>query len=87
MFRAAVGLTPKQYARVMRFRRLLALLSAGPETGWAALAAELRLADQSHLIHEFHAFAGMTPSDFAQRYRGLDNYLPIGSEGSAASAE
>jgi AraC-like DNA-binding protein len=89
-FRHAVGITPKQYARINRFKQLLAVLAQrgayDPEFGadplpapdWSALAAELRYSDQSHLVNEFRGFAGMTPGAYVAAYRGLENYLPIG---------
>jgi AraC-like DNA-binding protein len=89
-FRHAVGVTPKQYARIQRFKQLLATLARpgeyNPEFGagplpvpdWSALAAELGYSDQSHMVHEFRGFAGMTPGAYVAAYRGLENYLPIG---------
>lgn len=89
-FKQSVGVTPKQYARIRRFQRLLSILARpgeyDPEFGaaplpspdWSALAAELRYADQSHLVNEFRGFAGMTPGAYIAAYRGLENYLPIG---------
>jgi AraC-like DNA-binding protein len=44
---------------------------------WASLAAATGFSDQSHLHHDFVAFAGATPSAYASAYRGLSNYLPI----------
>ncbi|MEO6013149.1 MAG: helix-turn-helix domain-containing protein [Devosia sp.] len=89
IFHKWVGLSPKQFARVSRFQSLLAALvgnavedpafnaPALPPPDWARLAADLGYADQSHLSHEFMAFAGMTPGAYASAYRGLTNYLPI----------
>ena len=89
-FREAVGVTPKQYARIRRFQQLLGLLVERgrydpafgadplPAPDWSALAAELRYSDQSHLVNEFRGFAGMTPGAYVAAYRGLENYLPIG---------
>ena len=55
-FRAAVGLTPKQFCRVVRFQHVLAKLRDG-QLNRAALAAELGFADQSHLRRDFMALA------------------------------
>ena len=69
-FEATVGLTPKRYARVLRFNALLArLVRAGPRD-WARLAAASGYFDQSHLIHEFNRLSGLTPT----RYR------PVGAD-------
>jgi AraC-like DNA-binding protein len=89
VFAAAVGVPPKLYARISRFQRLLGTLAQTapgntaleggplPAPDWAALAAETGYSDQSHLHHEFVAFAGLTPGAYASAYRGLSNYLPI----------
>ena len=93
LFRKWVGVSPKQYARIRRFQHLLATLSPGRGEGaedlflrgeklgepdWARLAAATGYADQPHLVHEFRAFSGVTPSTYVSAYRGLSNYLPIG---------
>src|SRR5206468_2173450 len=56
-----VGVTPKTFARVMRFRRAMEL---GKRQLWAEVAAELGYFDQSHLIADFREFAGETPVPF-----------------------
>jgi AraC-like DNA-binding protein len=58
-----VGVSPKTFARVVRFRRALKLARTG-NRAWADLAAELGYFDQSHLIAEFREFAGDTPVPF-----------------------
>lgn len=63
-FLAQVGITPKTFARVMRFRRLLRSAGSARRPSWAALAADLGYSDQSHLIAEFSEFAGTTPVPF-----------------------
>jgi AraC-like DNA-binding protein len=61
VLRADVGLAPKALARLLRFRRTLARLHEADRVGWAAFAVERGFADQSHLIAEVRAHAGMTP--------------------------
>lgn len=63
-FEAAVGITPKRYARVLRFTALLPRLARPGLRDGARLAAEGGYSDQSHLIHEFVRLAGMTPGDY-----------------------
>lgn len=55
-FLDAVGLTPKQFCRVVRFQHVLARLRDG-QANRAALAAELGFTDQSHLRRDFIALA------------------------------
>lgn len=55
-FRDAVGLTPKQFCRVVRFQHALVQLRDG-QLNRADLAAELGFTDQSHLRRDFMALA------------------------------
>ena len=59
-FRQHVGLSPKVFARICRFRRALDLLRGGPRD-LAALAADCGYFDQSHLIRDFRDFADAPP--------------------------
>jgi len=63
-FEQAVGLTPKRYARVLRFHALIEGLARQAPEDWAQIAAEAGYADQSHLIHEFKRLAGMLPTAY-----------------------
>lgn len=64
-FREQVGLAPKLYARIGRFRRASAVLHAplpgGAAPDWATLALDCGYFDQSHMIHDFQAFSGRAP--------------------------
>ncbi|CAG1017579.1 hypothetical protein BURC_02242 [Burkholderiaceae bacterium] len=63
-FERAVGLTPKRYARVLRFHSMLpVLVRAGPRD-WAQIAVAAGYFDQSHLIHEFRRLSGLTPGAY-----------------------
>jgi AraC-like DNA-binding protein len=62
-FRDQIGLTPKLYARTVRFARLLHLLQEGASPlADAALAAGYY--DQPHMTTEFRELGGITPSSF-----------------------
>jgi AraC-like DNA-binding protein len=64
-FRSQVGLTPKPTGRVLRFRRAVDVLRAGPMRSLADLAACCGYADHSHLVREFRSLGGCTPSQLA----------------------
>ena len=69
-----VGYGPKTLQRVLRFRRFVSRLDAGPPRGQdahdlAALAAQAGYADQAHLTRECRDLAGLTPAALA-RQRG-----------------
>jgi len=63
-FETAVGLTPKRYARVLRFNALLPMLVRRGPRDWAEVALAGGYFDQSHLIHEFRRLGGMTPAAY-----------------------
>ena len=67
-FRHAVGMTPKRFARVRRFHRVLECTHGDIERiDWAAVAADCGYFDQAHLINEFRGFAGLTPARYRPR--------------------
>jgi AraC-like DNA-binding protein len=57
-----VGVSPKTFARVMRFRRVLTAVDG--DADWADLAVAHGYYDQSHLIADFRELAGATPNAF-----------------------
>jgi AraC-like DNA-binding protein len=61
LFAEEVGVSPKTFAKIVRFRFALRLGSSKP---WADVAAELGYSDQSHLIADFREFSGTTPVPF-----------------------
>lgn len=63
-FERSVGLTPKRYARVLRFHTLVEQLAGQPRIDWAQAAADAGYADQAHLTREFRRLAGITPTDY-----------------------
>jgi AraC-like DNA-binding protein len=63
LFEEQVGVKPKLFSRIIRFRRLVAALRAGDDSfGQTALAHGCY--DQAHMNAEFREFAGMSPSQF-----------------------
>ncbi|HVT97429.1 MAG TPA: helix-turn-helix domain-containing protein [Acidobacteriaceae bacterium] len=66
LFREHVGLTPKLFCRVRRFRALLNRMEKGEPVSWAELAADCGYFDQAHMIRDFRAFAGATPGEFSR---------------------
>lgn len=61
-FRAQVGSTPKQYASIIRLRKLIDTFSTYASLTEAAY--EAGYFDQSHFIKDFRLFTGQTPKDF-----------------------
>ncbi|WP_417383544.1 helix-turn-helix domain-containing protein [Gimesia sp.] len=63
-FQNAVGLTPKLYFRIQRFQSVLDQIVSGKQLSWANVALENGYYDQSHLIHDFREFTGVTPPEY-----------------------
>ncbi|MGY3346644.1 MULTISPECIES: helix-turn-helix domain-containing protein [unclassified Bradyrhizobium] len=60
-FAAQVGLTPKLFARTIRFDRALLARRKSPSRSWTDIIHELGYFDQAQFIRECHSFAGLAP--------------------------
>jgi methylphosphotriester-DNA--protein-cysteine methyltransferase len=60
-----VGLTPKLFQRVQRFRWVLEAIGRAERPAWARIAARAGYHDQAHFIHDFRRLAGMRPTAYA----------------------
>jgi len=58
-FRAMFGTSPKQFARVARIEKILAMRRGG--SAWSDIAYACGFADQAHMINDFVAIVGETP--------------------------
>jgi len=77
LFRDEVGLTPKVYARIQRFRQALARVHRAQQVDWTSVALDCGYYDQAHFIRDFKAFSGLSPTAyFAQRGQHL-NHVPV----------
>lgn len=68
-FLAAVGMTPKEYARVRRLQALLQSLDE-VEPDIAAAAARHGYSDQAHATHDLVRWTGSTPAALVRALRG-----------------
>jgi AraC-like DNA-binding protein len=79
LFHAHVGLSPRAWSRLARLHGCLRTLRTAQATSatagaaptvrpsWADLAVQSGYYDQSHLVNEFRALCGMTPTEFVAR--------------------
>ena len=63
-FTATVGVTPKLFGRLCRFRRAVDQIAYGGPCRWAQFACDCGYADQGHMIREFTFFSGLTPAQY-----------------------
>lgn len=64
-FKHYTAVSPKAYARIVRFGSLQSSLLVNPSIRLVDLADVYGYSDPAHLIREFKFFAGCTPRDFA----------------------
>ena len=63
-FRDQVGLAPKRYGRILRFRRALGQLQSAGPVRLTDVALDAQYCDQAHMNAEFRALGGITPRAF-----------------------
>ena len=61
-FRYEIGITPRLYARVVRFEAALRQKAVAPQMLWTDIAHSLGYFDQMHMIHDFRQLSGDTPT-------------------------
>lgn len=67
LFKREIGLSPKRFARTLRFGSAITRLSAPEGLSLAQVAADCGYADQSHFTRDFKVFAGETPQALRRR--------------------
>ena len=69
LFAEHVGVSPKWVLRRFRLHEVTERMAARDAAiNWAVLAADLGYADQAHLIRDFTAMFGESPTSYAARY-------------------
>jgi AraC-like DNA-binding protein len=75
VFTNHVGVTPKIFQRVSRFQRVVQSCRLRDDVKWTALAFEHGYYDQAHLVRDFKAFSGLTPTAFLARRTVFANHM------------
>jgi AraC-like DNA-binding protein len=75
VFRADVGLPPKLFCRILRLQHVHALARRPGDIDWARIALDCGFCDQSHLVNEFRAISGVTPSRYGRDLLETRNLL------------
>jgi AraC-like DNA-binding protein len=72
-----VGVSPKQYLKIMRFQKAILAIEKNASIQWSRIALESGFYDQAHFIHDFKLFSGFTPNEYIKRKSSTLNYIPI----------
>ena len=71
VFQQQLGITPKLFSRLVRFRAICNRMMVNPNQAPGDLAQQFGYTDQSHFIHDFKVFAARTPTEFAGRAKRM----------------
>lgn len=71
MFWQQIGLSPKLYARIVRFESALKIKVLFPGKSWTTVAHGLGYHDQMHMIHDFEKLSGETPTGILEQMEAV----------------
>lgn len=77
VFAREVGMTPKLFCRVRRFNRALRMVHKSADVDWTDVALACGYFDQPHLIRDFNAFAGLSPTAYLDLRTEHLNHVPV----------
>ncbi|MEM7800088.1 MAG: DUF6597 domain-containing transcriptional factor [Chloroflexota bacterium] len=66
-FKDTVGVTPKQFNRVLKLQAVLKQIDSQRPINWSTVAQDAFYYDQSHFNRDFRSFAGLTPEDYVKQ--------------------
>lgn len=74
LFKKYIGLSPKYYARIIRFNYIFQLIKS-KKSSWAEIVYQSGYYDQSHFIRNFKAFTGEDPSSYFFEEKNMANFF------------
>lgn len=74
-FSQKTGVSPKTYARIMRFNSVLTLLQHAPGADWHDILYRCGYYDQMHFIKEFKHYTGFSPTEFVKKGNMLGEFF------------
>ncbi|SMD06754.1 helix-turn-helix domain-containing protein [Pedobacter africanus] len=74
LFKKYIGLSPKYYARIIRFNYIFQLIKS-KKSNWAEIVYQSGYYDQSHFIRNFKAFTGEDPSSYFFEEKNMANFF------------
>ncbi len=74
-FKTFVGLSPKEYAKIFRFKCLINFIHQNPGVTWHTLCEQNGYYDQSHLTRYFTRYLNIKPTEIVYPDTDFINYL------------
>lgn len=74
-FKIYTGLSPKEYAKIFRFKCLMNYIKENPGLTWSALCEENGYYDQSHITRYFNRYLKIKPNELVNVDMEFINYL------------
>lgn len=74
-FMSNVGISPKQFAKIIRFQKTLSALQNGFNSNLMELAFKCGYYDASHIVREFKEFSGYAPNEYINMYNPFSDYF------------
>lgn len=74
-FKTYIGLSPKEYEKIYRFKCLVNFIHQNPGLTWSALCEQNGYYDQSHLTRYFNRYMKIKPMDLVNLDMDFINYL------------
>jgi len=65
-FKKHVGLPPKKFMQITRFKNILEDLEHQNQPDWMQIVTDYKFHDQAHFIKDFSRFAGVSPGAFSK---------------------
>jgi AraC-like DNA-binding protein len=70
-FQEQVGITPRLYARIVRFQAAVDARMSDAHRSWADIAHDLGYYDQMHMVHDFRQFSDDNPTRFLETFHTM----------------
>ncbi len=70
-----IGVSPKSYSSIMRFKQVMNLLNSSTTTDWQDILFNCGYYDQAHFIKDFKKYTGHTPKSFLNDDSSLSDFF------------
>lgn len=77
LFNQSIGLSPKEFATILRLQNILSLKQKNNGLTQAELALSAGYSDQPHFINEFRSLTGYTPKRYFNLFPAFSDYYSL----------